>query len=145
MINSEDLPYLVQKKLDGLKPEYQKQYINEYRTKKKSVGTAYLLLIVLGWHYAYLKKWGIQVLCWITFWGFLIWWVIDLFRIPKLVKEYNEELALKIINQYSFLIKENPQTTQKTLTNTSNSNAFRSVSSGLTINELYRKKPNRSC
>lgn len=135
MIYSENLPYLVQKKLEGLKPEYQREYINDYRSKKKSIGTAYLLLIVLGWHYAYLKKWGVQLLCWISFWGFLIWWIIDWFRIPKLVRDYNYELALALMNQYSFLTKVNIESAEKKY-----DNPTKPIGSSLTINELYRRK-----
>ena len=62
----------------------------------KSVGTAYLLFfLVFGTHYAYLGKWGLQILFWITFGGLGIWSLIDLFTMPSKINRYN----LKIIQQ----------------------------------------------
>ena len=58
----------------------------------KSTGLGYLCWI-FGCHYAYVNKWGIQILFWLTAGGLLIWWIIDFFRIPSLVKIYNLELG----------------------------------------------------
>ena len=60
-----------------------------YQSKIKSTGTAYLFWILLGAHYAYLGKWGIQILFWITFGGLGIWWLIDLFTVSGKVEKYN--------------------------------------------------------
>lgn len=60
-----------------------------YQSKLKSTGTTYLFWILLGAHYAYLNKWGIQLLFWVTLGGFGIWWLIDLFLIPGKVIKYN--------------------------------------------------------
>jgi len=57
--------------------------------KVKSTGIAYLFWFILGAHYAYLGKWGIQVLFWITLGGLGIWMIIDLFLIPGKVEAYN--------------------------------------------------------
>lgn len=57
--------------------------------KIKEVSTAYILLILLGAHYAYLGKWGVQILFWLTFGGLGIWWLIDLFTLRSKVKQYN--------------------------------------------------------
>lgn len=55
----------------------------------KSSGTAYLLWFFFGFHYAYLGKWGLQFLYWITFGGFFIWSIIDLFTLSGKVANYN--------------------------------------------------------
>lgn len=55
----------------------------------KKTGTAYLFWIILGAHYAYLNKWGLQILFWLTFGGFGIWALIDLFTIPSKVDAFN--------------------------------------------------------
>ncbi|MFV5693124.1 TM2 domain-containing protein [Flavobacterium sp. LT1R49] len=55
----------------------------------KSSGTAYLLWFFFGFHYAYLGKWGLQLLYWITFGGFFIWAIIDLFTLSGRVANHN--------------------------------------------------------
>ena len=55
----------------------------------KSSGTAYLLWFFFGFHYAYLGRWGLQILYWITFGGFFIWAIIDLFTLSSRVANHN--------------------------------------------------------
>ncbi len=63
----------------------------------RSVGIAYILFFLVGGHYAYLNKWGYQILFWITLGGIGIWWLIDLFNLSKYVQRHNsyifEDLA----------------------------------------------------
>lgn len=66
------------------------------QSKVKSTGTAYLLWFFLGAHYAYLGKWGIQILYWITLGGIGIWAFIDLFTIPGKVNRRNAKLFQQI-------------------------------------------------
>lgn len=58
----------------------------------KSTGTAYLFLFFLLGHYAYLGKWGLQVLFWLSLGGLGIWLFIDLFRLSAKVQEYNRPI-----------------------------------------------------
>lgn len=63
----------------------------------KSVGTAYLFFLFLfGTHYAYLGKWGLQFLFWITAGGLGIWALIDLFTISGKVGRHNAEIFQQI-------------------------------------------------
>ena len=55
----------------------------------KSSGTAYLLWFFFGLHYAYLGKWGLQILYWITLGGIGIWAVIDLFTLSGRIANHN--------------------------------------------------------
>lgn len=55
----------------------------------KSSGSAYLFWFFFGCHYAYLGKWGLQFLYWITFGGFFIWAIIDLFTLSGRVANHN--------------------------------------------------------
>jgi len=67
------------------------------QSKVKSVGTAYLLYFLLfGTHYAYLGKWGLQILYWITLGGLGIWALIDLFTISGKVNRYNAKIFQQI-------------------------------------------------
>jgi hypothetical protein len=67
------------------------------QSKIKSTGTAYLFFLFLfATHYAYLGKWGTQLLFWFTGGGLGIWALIDLFTLSGKVERYNAELYLKI-------------------------------------------------
>ena len=67
------------------------------QTKIKSTGTAYLLFFLLfGTHYAYLGKWGLQILYWVTLGGFGIWMLIDLFTMPGKVNRNNAKIFHQI-------------------------------------------------
>jgi len=93
-----ELPVLVRNELATLSPQWQQEFAEEYTRNKKSLGLAYLFLIIVFWaHYGYLKKWGLQVAFWLTAGGAGIWWLIDLFRLPGLVKVYNADLAIHVM------------------------------------------------
>lgn len=66
------------------------------QSKMKSTGTAYACWFFLGCHYAYLGKWGVQILYWITLGGVGIWAIIDLFRMGSLVDGHNAIIAQQI-------------------------------------------------
>ncbi len=67
------------------------------QSKVRSTGIAYLLYFVLyGTHYAYLGKWGWQLLFWLTAGGLGIWAFFDLFTIPGKVDRYNAVLFQQI-------------------------------------------------
>lgn len=70
-----------------------KYYLN---SKMKSTGTAYLCWFLIGCHYAYLGKWGWQILYWLTAGGLGIWAILDLFLIPSKVNKYNYKIAQQI-------------------------------------------------
>lgn len=62
----------------------------------KSTGIAYVCWFILGIHYAYLGKWGWQILYWITAGGLGIWAIVDLFLMPSKVGNYNRNIANQI-------------------------------------------------
>ncbi len=71
---------------------------NKYylQSKMKSTGIAYVCWFILGIHYAYLGKWGWQILYWITAGGLGIWAIVDLFLMPSKVGNYNRNIANQI-------------------------------------------------
>ncbi|SUP44742.1 TM2 domain-containing protein [Veillonella criceti] len=75
----------------------QREYVLLKVTNQKDTGMAYLWWFIFGVHYFYLKKPIINLLYWITASGFGIWAVIDLFRIPGMVRRYNEQLLKEAI------------------------------------------------
>jgi hypothetical protein len=95
---ADDLPAMVRNELARMNAQRQEEFVEEYKRKNKSLGFAYLfLLIVFSLHYGYLRKWGLQIVFWITGGGFLIWWFIDIFRLPGLVKNYNKDIATDVM------------------------------------------------
>lgn len=94
---SRDLPSMVNNELARLTAQKQEEFIEEFKRKKKSVGFTYALWFFLGWHYAYLGKWGVQVLFWLTLGGLFFWWFIDLFRVSGMVKNYNKDIAMDVM------------------------------------------------
>jgi len=76
------------------------------QSKVKSTGTAYLLWLFLGAHYAYLGKWGIQFLYWFTLGGLGIWALIDLFTMSSKVERHNA-LIFQQIEEIDKKEKEN--------------------------------------
>ena len=100
-----ELPLLLQKQYNELSPEGQVQFNRDFNSKKRSVGIMYLLWFLLGWHYAYLGRWGMAFLYFFTTGFFIIGIFIDMFRIPSMTRAYNEELAMDIMSKIKMLEK----------------------------------------
>lgn len=91
---ADDLPSMVRSELGKLSAQKQEEFIEEYQRKTKSIGIAYLFLIIIfTMHYGYIRKWGLQVVFWLTLGGVGIWFLVDLFRLPGLVRDYNKDIA----------------------------------------------------
>jgi hypothetical protein len=68
--------------------------MNKYQLqgKIKSTGTAILFWFLLGAHLAYLNKWGLQIIFWLTLGGLGVWALIELFLISGRVAKYNADI-----------------------------------------------------
>ncbi len=93
----QELPYAVSVQLAEMPLEAQREFLDEYTRKSRSVAVSYLLQFFFGAHYLYHNRWFMQVLFWITGGGGGIWWFIDLFRVPKMTQEFNMQLADEIL------------------------------------------------
>ena len=70
----------------------------------KSIALAYVFWL-FGLHYAYAGKWGLQFVFWFTVWGFFgLWWLVDLFRIPSIISNYNRETAITVMRNLATII-----------------------------------------
>lgn len=94
---SDNLPAMVRNELKKLNSSKQEEFLEEYKRRRKSIFLGYLCWLIFGWQYAYIRKWGVQILYWFTGGGFLIWAFIDLFRIPKLVSNYNKDISIEVM------------------------------------------------
>ena len=90
-----DFPVIVRQKYEDLNEHDQALFREEYTRKAKSKTKGLLFLILLGFHYLYIRRTGLQIAFWLTGGGLFVWWIIDLFRIGGMVKKYNQEVALQ--------------------------------------------------
>lgn len=92
-----ELPLMVRNEIEKMGDNYIDSFLDEYLRRRKSEVVAYILWLFLGWHYIYLRKWLTQILFWGTLGGLFVWWFIDFFRIPNLVKDYNRDVAIQVL------------------------------------------------
>lgn len=86
------LPRAARRQLKNM-PDYAKSiYKAEYKNTKKSQLVASVMWLI-GWHYAYLDQWGVQLVFWLTGGGLLLWWLADFFRVGHMVNRYNKLMA----------------------------------------------------
>ena len=86
--------------------EQQKNYVLSAQARQKDTGLAYLLSFLFGVHYFYLNKPVINIIYWLTAGGLGIWMIIDLFRIPGMVKDRNKEFIQDAIKEAKVLYPE---------------------------------------
>lgn len=91
------LPPSIQHVVAKMDSSSQNTFFNEYESKKKKKSVAWIAWFLLGWHYLYLGKVGIQFAYWFTLGGFGVWAFVDLFRVPSIVRSANEQIARNTI------------------------------------------------
>lgn len=100
----DNAPLIVRAELSKCSAEKQQMFIEEYNRKKKSIGLAYFFLILcFSMPYGYLGKWGLQVVYWLTGAGFGIWFLVLLFMVPGMVRDYNKDVALNTLRNIKIL------------------------------------------
>lgn len=97
------LPNTVKNAYQALGPHQQKAFRKEYGRRKRSMFVSGLAWLMLGWHYLYFGKAGMQFAFWFTAGGMGVWWLVDLFRLPGMVKTANEDLARELMVQHKSL------------------------------------------
>jgi hypothetical protein len=90
-----DLPPAVRRSIANSDASSQEDFLSEYQRTRRTLGVAYLLWFFLGWHYVYVGRWGIQFLYWLTAGGLLVWAFIDLFRMPGIIRTFNQDKAVE--------------------------------------------------
>ena len=88
---------MVRSRLSKMDAAGQEEFLEEYNRKSKSTAVAYILWLLLGLHYAYLGKWGMQVLIWVTFAGLGVWWLVDAFRTKGMIADHNKDAATEVL------------------------------------------------
>jgi hypothetical protein len=91
------LPSAVRKELAGLSAGAQSAFLEEFERKSKSLWAAYFWSLFYC-HHALLGRRGTTLAMWLASLATLgmlgmAWWLIDLVRLPGLVRSYNQALA----------------------------------------------------
>lgn len=91
------IPAMVATELDAMSEAEYAAWAEEFTRRSKSFGLAVVTWLLFGWHYVYVRRWGVQLLFWCTAGGALIWWMIDLFRLGGIVDDYNKGVAVQVL------------------------------------------------
>ncbi len=100
---SEKLPTTVKSALSKMSSEEQMMFQEQYNKKAKSTGLMVFLAIVFPIQLFLLGKTGLGIVFLLTAGGFWVWWIIEWFLTPKRVREYNEDVATKIITEMKIM------------------------------------------
>jgi hypothetical protein len=96
------LPAAVRAELALLPTAKQDEFALAFRAQSRSLLLAYLSSLIYC-HYLLLGRWAMSGMMFVSL--FLaaalgwIWWLIDLVRMPELVREYNHRVALEILRR----------------------------------------------
>jgi hypothetical protein len=95
------LPPAVRDELAAMPEERQSAFVKAFENRSASLVMAYLLSLFYC-HYGLLGRWAMTG--WMCLSLFvagtlgLIWWLIDLVRMPRMVREYNHQVAADILH-----------------------------------------------
>ncbi|HXY75051.1 MAG TPA: hypothetical protein VEH58_06975 [Dehalococcoidales bacterium] len=93
-----DLPAEVKSELASQSMEVRQKFAVSYLREYKKTSTAYWLLLCYGLHLNYLNLYSQGIWFWFTVGGGGVWWfLIEPFRLPSLIRQYNNKLARKIL------------------------------------------------
>ena len=95
------LPFMVRAQLASLPARAQSEFLQEFQRKSKSLWAAYFWSLFYC-HHALLGRRGTTLAMWLASLATLgmlgmAWWLVDLVRLPGLVRSYNEALAFDIL------------------------------------------------
>ena len=100
-----DLPLVVRHEITQRPEAHQQLFVGEYGGKRENLILTYLLWVVFS-HYAYLNSWRTTLLILGTLGGLAVWWLIDIFRIPRMVRNYNRDTAIAVLRPIRFSRKQ---------------------------------------
>ena len=96
-------PPAVQSALSKMTDEQKVTFQNSYDHQKKNKVLFVILSILFPIQFFLLGKTGLGVVFWLTGFGLLAWWLVEIFLTPKRVDEFNTQLALSIATQIKSL------------------------------------------
>ena len=87
---------MVESGLSKMTDEQRQHFEYEFMQHKKDSTVMLVLAIFFPIQLFFLKKAGLGVLYWLTFWGLGLWWLIEIFMTPKRTRLYNYKLAIDL-------------------------------------------------
>ena len=101
------LPIMVRSEFAKMDVLSQAEFLGEYQRRRKGLALAYFASF-LSLHYAYVGRFGLTLLCWLV--GLLtmgialvIWWIIDLFRMPSIIANKNADIAIDVLRDQKII------------------------------------------
>jgi hypothetical protein len=96
------LPAAVRAELAQLPPAKRDDFVRAYQVRSRSLLLAYLTSLIYC-HYGLLGRWAMTGMLFLSLFvaaavGW-IWWLIDLVRMPEMVREHNLRVATEILRQ----------------------------------------------
>jgi hypothetical protein len=82
----------------GLAQEKRLEFFKLYKKHRKT--EAIYVYWFFNLHYAYVKKWLVFIVFIFTFGGLCLWWLLDLFRLNTILKEYNSNKAKELFEKF---------------------------------------------
>jgi hypothetical protein len=96
------LPQSVCDQLASLPKAQQEAFLEDFRNQSKSLVMAYLTSLIYC-HYALLGRWTMTGWMWMSLFVAstfgVLWWLIDLTRMPRMVREHNHQVAADILQR----------------------------------------------
>ena len=97
------LPTMVKSALNNMSTEEQMMFQEQYEKKSRSTGLMIFLAIIFPIQLFLLEKIGLGIAFLFTGGGLWIWWIIEWFLTPKRVREYNGDVATKILTDMKLI------------------------------------------
>jgi hypothetical protein len=96
------LPLSVRQELAHMPEERQKAFVEAFQSKSANLAMAYLLSLCYC-HYGLLGRWAMTgwmcLSVFVTSTLGVIWWLIDLVRMPRMVREHNHRVATDVLHE----------------------------------------------
>jgi hypothetical protein len=96
------LPLSMRQELARLPQEQQQAFVEAFQSKSANLAMAYLLSLCYC-HYGLLGRWAMTgwmcLSLFVTSTLGVIWWLIDLVRMPRMVREHNQRVAIGLLNE----------------------------------------------
>ena len=96
------LPPSVRNQLATMAEGEQEAFVRAFQEKSASLVMAYLTSLIYG-HYVLLGRWAMSGWMWLSLFVAsalgVVWWLIDLIRMPRMVREHNHRVAADILDK----------------------------------------------
>jgi hypothetical protein len=96
------LPQSVRNQLATMAKREQDAFVKSFQDRSASLVMAYLTSLIYC-HYVLLGRWAMSGWMWLSLFVAstlgVIWWLIDLVRMPRMVREYNDRLAAELVQK----------------------------------------------